>query len=148
MTRLQSTCLVLAVLTLSSAPLGCGKKDADPDTIPVGSGAPTAVAAETPDAGTAAAVADAAAPTPAQPVNPNPNPKPAAGGGGNIDGCCTGIAAVKKSGKDAASKNKASAAAMACPGISKAVKDGKTSRADAMTQIKALLGGVHVPECG
>jgi hypothetical protein len=27
------------------------------------------------------------------------------------------------------------------------VKDGKTSRADAMTQIKALLGGVNVPEC-
>ena len=142
MTRAMTrTYLLLAVLTLSGAALGCGKKD-EADTVPTSSAAAATVAAEAPDAGAAAAVPDAAAPTPVTPVTPS---KPA--GGGNIDGCCAGIAAVKKSGKDASSKNKAAAAAMACPGISKAVKDGKTSRADAMTQIKALLGGVTVPEC-
>ena len=144
MTRLQSTSLVFAVSMLLCSLPGCGKKDGDPDTIPVGSASAAAVAADAPDAAVAAAP-DAAAPTPVTPTpQTNPTPKPA---GGNIDGCCTAIAAVKKSGRDAASKNKAAAAAMACPGISKRVKDGQTTRADAMTQIKALLSGVVVPEC-
>lgn len=115
---------------------GCGKKDDAAST------APSATASAATPTDTAAAATVAPTPVP-QPVPVPTTPKV----GGNIDGCCSGIAAVKSSGKDQASKNKAAAAALACPGISKAVKDGKTSRGDALVQIKSLLGGVTVPEC-
>jgi hypothetical protein len=122
---------------------GCGKKESDPQAVPTPSGTAATVPADpAPAANTdaGAAVTDAAAPPPVVPVTPRPS-------GGNIDGCCAAISAIKTSGRTSIDKGRAAGAAAACPGIAKRVKDGATSRADGLTQIRALLQGVSVPEC-
>jgi hypothetical protein len=135
------SCFVAVTLAAVLA-AGCGKKESDPQAVPTPSGTAAAIPADpapATDAGAAAAT-DAAAPPPVTPVTPRPS-------GGNIDGCCAAIAAVKTSGRTSIDKGKAAGASAACPGIAKRVKDGAASRADGLTQVKALLQGVSVPEC-
>jgi hypothetical protein len=137
-----SSCFV--ALTLAGAiAVGCGKKETEPQAVPTPSGTPAAVPADpAPASDAGAAATDAAAPTPVTPTPATPRPS-----GGNIDGCCAAIAAIKTSGRTSIDKGKAAGAAAACTGIAKRVKDGATSRADGLTQVKSLLQGVSVPEC-
>jgi len=132
--------LFVALVTIGLIGSACGKKDQDPQSIPVGSASAATVAADNPTA----AAADAAAPPPVTPPVVTTTPPKT---GGNIDGCCAGIAAVKKSGKDAVAKSHAASAALVCPGISKQVTAGTVTRSAALVQIKSLLQGVTVPEC-
>lgn len=154
--RARNALLALALGALALA--GCNKKedapqavpvpsapepvkatpDPQPTTIPTPAAAPTTVtgsATEAP-AGTASA---AAAPT-------TDAPKPT-GGGASIDSCCSALSAIKSSGLPATVKSKAAQAATTCAGISKLVKEGKTSRASALAQIRATMGGSAPSEC-
>jgi hypothetical protein len=111
--------------------------DPQPTTVPTPAADPTAAtgsAAEAPAAaGTAAAATDA--------------PKTGGGGGASIDGCCSALSAIKSSGLPPDVKAKAASAASTCAGISKLVKEGKTSRASALAQIRATMGGTAPSEC-
>jgi hypothetical protein len=135
--------LVLGGIALSLSNAGC-KKEADPQAVPVPSGTPTAVA-PTPtgaaESGTAAATV-AATPPPPPPVAPAPVAQ------ASIDGCCAALSAVAKSGRGKEAKTKSASAARICSGIAKLVKEGKTARGSALTQIRSQLAGVDVPsEC-
>jgi hypothetical protein len=133
---------------------GCGKQETEavsvniplpsaakvPADVPANSAAPPASAAAAPASAAAAPASASAVPAPLTALP--------TGGGASIDGCCAALSAVKKSGKTAAVKAKAATAASVCPGIAKLVKEGKTSRSGALTQIKsALVGTTPPPEC-
>jgi hypothetical protein len=65
-----------------------------------------------------------------------------------IDSCCAALAAVKHSGRGGRAKSKASRAAEICPGIAALVRQGRSTRQAALTQIKSALVGSDVPgEC-
>jgi hypothetical protein len=132
----RTTGLMLALAGL--VVVSCGKKDegGQDASAAAASAAPTTVAADQ-DAGAIAT------PTPPpRPVNTTP-PRSE-----SIDACCSAISAIKQSGKDTITKRKAEAAAAVCPGIARLVKDGKTSRKDALTQIRSALSGATAPsEC-
>lgn len=134
--------LALGAFVLSSA---C-KKQEEPEPIPVTAGsAPTVVAA---DSAAAAAASAAAAATATTVVVPPPPPTTTVKKGENIDACCSALAAVERSGRDPKTKSKFRQASAICPGISALVKDGKTQRSSALTQVRASLVGVSVPsEC-
>lgn len=135
--------LALGAFVLSSA---C-KKQEEPEPIPVTAGsAPTVVAA---DSAAAAAASAAAAATATTVVVPPPPPATTTvKKGENIDACCSALAAVERSGRDPKTKSKFRQASAICPGISALVKDGKTQRSSALTQVRASLVGVTVPsEC-
>lgn len=142
--------LVLALAALALTP-AC-KKGEEPAPIPVtASSAPTVVTAD-PAAAAAAAAAPTVTTTAVTPVPAAPAPTAATATtgkkGDSIDACCAALKAVEKSGRDAATKAKFRQASAVCPGIAGLVKDGKTPRSAALTQIKASLVGVSVPgEC-
>jgi hypothetical protein len=137
MIRTTRTTLVLLALALPLALAGCGKKD-DEAAAPAGSASAAGSAATD----TAAATA-APAPKPVQAPAPAPNPA-----GASIDSCCRALDAIKKSGRDAMTKSKAETAAKVCHGMASKVKDGTTPRPQALTLLKASLGGVTIPgEC-
>jgi hypothetical protein len=76
-------------------------------------------------------------PVAAAPVNVQP-----------IDGCCSALAAVSKSGRGADAKSKSSVASKICSGIAPLVKSGKTTRTAALTTIRSQMSGVELPsEC-
>ena len=148
----RASALLLVVtsgLLLTSA---C-KKEEEPQAIPVPSAASAAPMAADTTAPTAAAPTTTAAATPppnqganAQPGTPT---KQSTAAGESIEGCCAALSAMSLlSGKSAESKAKAATSSKICYGIAKHVKDGKTSKAAAMAQIKSSLGGVVPPsEC-
>jgi hypothetical protein len=83
----------------------------------------------------------AAAPTPVAPAAPTYDPK-------SLDACCAALDAVKRSGRGVEAKRKSAQADQICPGISKLVRDGKTTRDAGLAQIRSALTGVDVPpEC-
>jgi hypothetical protein len=148
--------LLGGLLASSLTLFGC-KKDEDPATVPIPSGAASsAPAATTPppaaadadagsDAGTGAPQASGAstAATP-QPLATTTAPAKQE----SIDACCTALKAIQKSGKSAIAKSKAASAAAVCPGIAKLVKAGTTGRAAGLSQIRSALTGFDVPgEC-
>jgi hypothetical protein len=131
----------------------CSKEE-QPQSIPVPSGAPSAapVAADTSTAAnTAAPAPSAVAPAVDTAATPQPgiNTKAQQQAGASIEPCCAALNTMSVlSGKSAESKAKAGAASKACYGIAKLVKDGKTSKAAAMAQIRSSLGDVSPPpEC-
>ena len=135
----------LVLLVCGSLALVACKKSEDPAPVPVptGSAAPTPVANDAPPASAAAAADTSAAavvappPVAAAPVNAQP-----------IDGCCSALAAVSKSGRSADTKSKAALASKICSGIAPLVKAGKTTRASALTTIRSQMSGVELPsEC-
>jgi hypothetical protein len=126
------------VVVTSLVLMACGKKEAASDVVPVASSAPGAPAV-TAEPGTTAAVTVPIAP--AQGVTAPANH-------GSIDACCSALAAIEKSGRDAATKAKAKQAALVCPGIATRVKSGAVPRAQALAQVVSALTGVSLPaEC-
>jgi hypothetical protein len=151
--RARNALLALALGALALA--GCNKKEDAPQAVPVPTAPepvkatpdpqPTTVPtpAATPTAATGSATeAPAATGTAAATDAPKPT-----GGGASIDGCCSALSAIKSSGLPPDVKSKAASAASTCAGISKLVKEGKTSRASALAQIRATMGGSAPSEC-
>jgi len=123
---------------------GCGllvlacKKDADPQAIPVPSGAAaTEVPSAAPEATTTASAS--AAPTPPPPPVVTQPP---------IDGCCSALNSAGNSAKNKNDKDKYQQAAKICSGIAAKVKSGASQRSSALVTIRGQLAGVSVPsEC-
>lgn len=157
---------VLGVLVAASLVTGCKKKSdesdeplklpekkteasADATASAAPSASATAAASAAPAESGSAASSAAAAPSTAPTTAPTPEPATsgavAMGGGQGIDKCCAAINAIQSTGVSKETKTKASAAAAACGGISQLVKTGRTSRASALTQVKASLAGASVP---
>lgn len=141
--RMKRSSSAVVLLVCGSLVFAACKKSEDPAPVPVPSGAaaPTPVGNDAPPASGAAASATAAptavAPVVAAPVNAQP-----------IDGCCSALAAVSKSGRSADTKGKAATASKICSGIAPLVKAGKTSRASALTTIRSQMSGAELPaEC-
>ncbi len=140
--RMKRSFSAVVLLVCGSLVFAACKKSEDPAPVPVPSGAaaPTPVGNDAPPASRAAASATAAPTAPpvvAAPVNAQP-----------IDGCCSALAAVGKSGRSADTKSKAATASKICSGIAPLVKAGKTSRASALTTIRSQMSGAELPaEC-
>ena len=132
------------LLVCGSLVLAACKKSEDPAPMPIPTGAatPTPVGNEAPPSSAAAAVATTepvavAPPVAAAPVNQQP-----------IDACCSALAAVGKSGRAADTKSKAALGSKICSGIAPLVKAGKTTRASALSTVRAQLSGIDIPsEC-
>lgn len=126
---------------------GCKKEEAEPQAVPLPSApAPVKAVAEAQPAQPAQEASAAVAP-PAQPVAPPPTEAPKPVAQASIDGCCSALAGIGKSGLPAAVKSKAAVASATCASIAKLVKEGKTSRASALAQINATMGGAAPAEC-
>jgi hypothetical protein len=135
--------LALGGLALSLSLSAC-KKDADPQAVPIPSGTAAVVAPTGAAEAASAAATVAATPPPAAPPPVAVAPVVHA----SIDSCCAALSAVSKSGRGKEAKSKSASAAKICSGIAKLVKEGKTTRASAMTSIRAQLSGVDIPsEC-
>jgi hypothetical protein len=132
------------ILILGALALAACKKDADSQA---GAGTATSAAPLPPSTGEATAASAMASVTAA----PTPPPPPVAAAPvqqASIDACCSALSAVGKSGRGRDAKAKSAQASKVCPGIAKLVKEGKTTRASALTQIKSALVGVDIPsEC-
>jgi hypothetical protein len=144
---------LLVVLTLVVS--GCKlKKDETDEPLKVpekkASADATATASATPTASDSAAPATSAAASASAASSATTTP-PEMGASGTavdssgIDKCCAALSAVQSSGVGKDSKKKSAAAALACVGISKLVKSGRTSRGAALVQVKAALAGASVP---
>lgn len=107
--------------------------------------APAQAAQAAPAASDGAAAAASGAPVPVAAPPATEAPKPVAQA--SIDGCCSALAAMQKSGLPAVVKSKAAVASATCAGIAKLVKEGKTSRSAALAQIGATMGGAPPAEC-
>jgi hypothetical protein len=144
--RMKRSSSALMLLICSSLVFAACKKseDAAPVPIPTGAASPTPVANDPPPAAVTQAPAAGGAPTAVTPpvaVAPTVNAQP-------IDGCCSALAAVSKSGRGADAKSKAALASKICSGIAPLVKAGKTTRTSALTTIRAQMAGVDMPsEC-
>ena len=142
--RMKRSFSALVLLVCGSLVFAACKKSEDPAPVPVPSGAaaPTPVANDAPPASAApaadaSAVAVVAPPVAAAPVNVQP-----------IDGCCSALAAVSKSGRSADTKSKAALTAKICSGIAPLVKAGKTTRTSALSTIRSQMSGAELPaEC-
>jgi hypothetical protein len=145
--------LVCGGLTLAA----CGKKDdgGSTGTAASASATATATAAATATAtATASAAPDpsgsaSAAPADTGSAAPADTGAPVATGKAPekpIDDCCAALArAAHTSGRGKAAKNAAHRAEEICPGIAALVRQGRTTRASALTQIKSALVGRSVP---
>jgi hypothetical protein len=149
--RIGLLALSLGALALA----GCNKKEEAPQAVPMPSAPEPVKAAPDPQptggAANPGAAAGSATEAPAGPAAVAPTasaeaPKPT-GGGASIDGCCSALAGIQKSGLPANVKAKAGSAASTCASISKLVKEGKTSRASALAQVRATMGGSAPSEC-
>lgn len=129
----------------------CKSKESEPVAIPMPSGSAAVVPADSaggaPEAQAASAAASASA-APTTTAAPATAPATPVKSGGSVDACCSALAALGRSGKDAAVKSKAKTASMVCSGIAKRVTSGETTRASALTSVRAQLAGVPIPgEC-
>jgi hypothetical protein len=142
--RMKRSSSVLMLLVSGSLLFAACKKSEDPTPVPIPSGAatPTPVGGDAPAMSATTAATATVAPVPVAPVAVAPvNAQP-------IDSCCSALAATSKSGRGADAKSKSALASKICSGISPLVKSGKTTRASALTTIRAQLAGVEIPsEC-
>ena len=130
-TALGSTLVLIALLG------GCKKDETGPTSVKDTSTPDTAAAAPTPaPAASSAAPAgsDSATPTPETPV-PTSQVK-----GAGLEACCSALQSAASS-APATHKARTKQAAQLCQSISALVKQGKTSRAAAMTQLRSAAGG-------
>ncbi len=138
MNRSLKTSLVLLLaggLTL----VACKKKEETSATAQSASApAATAPAETAPPAASESAPPAATTPPPPAPVAQPAPQRP-------IDDCCAALAAVRSSGRGREAKQKAATAARICPAIARQVREGRTQRSSALTQIKAQLAGTDVP---
>lgn len=146
---------LVSIVLIAAAIVGCGKKEEEPVvmTLPSATAVAPVKAAEDPPAqpqqaqpiaaastGSDAVAAPATATPPADAPKAAP-PQP-------IDGCCSALAAMIKDAKvDAVTKSKAGAAAAVCNANAPLVKAGKSSRATALTRIKATMSGSAPSAC-
>lgn len=131
----------IVLLVLGGMALAACKKDADAQADAGAIVAPPVTTVE--GTGASALASVTAAPTP-----PPPPPPVAPVQHASIDACCSALSAVASSGRGKEAKAKSAQAARLCPGIAKLVKEGKTARGAALTQIKSALVGVEAPsEC-
>ena len=157
--------LVCGFLVVTALISGCKKKEESDEPLKLpekktessasasasaaATAAPGSPSAEAPSASASAAAVPTASATPGAEASATAEAAstgtPAAVGGGNIDNCCAALRAIQTSGVSKETKVKAGAAALACNGIAKLVKTGKTSRAAALTQVRAALGGATAP---
>jgi hypothetical protein len=136
-TALGSTVLLVVLLG------GCKKDESAPDTVKDTSAQDTAAAAPTPAATTTAAAADSAARGPdggALAPTEVPSGSYAHQKGQGLDACCSALQSNASS-APATHKPRAKQAAMLCQSISTLVKQGSTSRAAALTQLRSAAGG-------
>ena len=143
--RMKRSSSALMLLVCGSLVLAACKKSEDPVPVPIPTGAatPTPVGIDAPPSATATAPSAAvtvATPTPPvafAPVNQQP-----------IDACCSALASVSSSGRAADTKSKAALGSKICSSIAPLVKSGKTTRASALSTIRAQLSGIEIPgEC-
>jgi hypothetical protein len=147
--RLRSAALVALAAGLLLT--GCGKKEEQPQAVPLPS-APEPVKAvpdpqptQTAAAPTAAPTGTEAAVTPPATAAAPATTAPVAQA--SIDACCKALADIQSSGLPAATKAKAAQASGTCSGIAKLVKEGKASRTSALTQIRVTMGGSVPAAC-
>ena len=131
----------------SDEPIKVPDKKSDSDSKTDSSATATATAtASAADAPSAAPTASAAAADSQKAADPSTTGAAVAGGPKEgIDKCCAALNAVHASGLGKETKQKSSAAASVCPGISKLVKAGTVARGAALTQVKSALAGASVP---
>jgi hypothetical protein len=130
---LGSALLLLVVLG------GCKKDESKPDTVKDTSASDTAAAAPTPTpTPTASASTSPDGGTPGDTTTPGTGTLAVRGPG--LDACCSALQAQAKTAA-AAQKPHAKQAAQLCQSISGLVKDGKTSHAAALTQLRSAAGG-------
>jgi hypothetical protein len=157
---MRSTSALVLLVCGGLALSACGNKSETGGTTGAASAAPVQaasaapVASAEPAASASAAPADTAAAAPsgsasAAPADTGSAPPPVAGVPVQpIDSCCAALSAVGHSGRGRKAKNKASRAAEICPGIAALVRQGRSTRQAALTQIKsALVGSTVPPEC-
>ncbi|APR82919.1 Hypothetical protein A7982_08268 [Minicystis rosea] len=137
----------------------CGKKDKDDGAGSTSTAAATASATASAAATAAATTTASAAPADTASAAPSGDPSaaPAADTAAPaavnntapqrpIDDCCAALSARSHtSGRGKAAKNKAHKAAEVCPGIAALVRQGRATRAQALTQIRSALVGSDVP---
>lgn len=135
---------------------GCGKKDdnagSTASAASTAAATATATAADTataaPTATATAAPADSAAPAasgsavPADTAAPVVNPVLPQRG---IEDCCAALAAAATGGRGRAAKNRSFRALEVCPGIAAQVRQGRATRAAALTQVRSALTGHPIP---
>jgi hypothetical protein len=132
-TALGSSLVLVALLG------GCKKQETAPDTIkdtstqdqapapPTPAPAASSAASASPDGGTST--------PPGTPTGSVAQPK-----GSGLEACCSALQSSASSGTEG-QKTRAKQAAQLCQGISALVKQGKTSRAAAMSQLRSAAGG-------
>ena len=134
-TTLGSSLVLVALLG------GCKKQETAPDTVKDTSTQDQTPAAPTP--APAASSATAASPdggTSTPPGTPVPTGSVSQAKGAGLEACCSALQSSAASGTEG-QKTRAKQAAQLCQGISALVKQGKTSRAAAMTQLRSAAGG-------
>lgn len=143
--------LLAAMLVL----LACSKDETPPETIPFET---TAAASEeeprledsddsAPANSAAPAEDDDTAATPSAQPKAATKPRPPSGrtpSGASIASCCAALSAQARTTRDRAQSSRYKQASGTCYGIDKVVKAGRTSRAAALRQVRALAGG-NVP---
>ena len=102
---------------------------------PTASAAPAETASAAPEASGSAAPADSAAPA----------NTPTAAPSLPIEPCCAALDRVKGSGRSKGAKKKASQAATVCHKVAPLVRAGRSTRAQALTQVRSALTGSDVP---
>lgn len=112
----------------------CKKEESPPDTIPTTAetAEPTATAAPT----ATATASDSAAVTPV-PVTPTTAAKAT---GQGLEACCAALKAKASGTGMASAKDRAKQAAQLCASMSELVKQGKTTRASALTSLRSAAG--------
>lgn len=137
MSRMTTRLSVFVALASAGILLaGCAKKDDASATTADSAAAPV------PSAPAPVTTAPAPVPTHVPPVTTTVVTN------ASIDSCCSALAAISKSGRDKATKDKAKMSAAVCSGIAPKVKNGTTPRAAALTQVKSgMVGATVPPEC-
>jgi hypothetical protein len=133
-----------AALVLLALLGACKKEETGPDTVKDTSAKQEpAPAAPAPAASSAAASLDGGASTP---VVPTPAGSGTLTKGPGLDSCCSALRSNASS-ATGPQKARATQAAALCQSISTLVKDGKTSRAGALTQLRSAAGGTLPGAC-
>jgi hypothetical protein len=134
----------LLLLVCGALLLPACKKPSDTSASDSASAAPAASAPAA--AATPAPPPPAASPATSASAAPTPTPGPVSNlplPGGSIDACCAALAAASRGRGPAAGRAKQ--AMEICPGIAQLVRQGATSRAAGLTQVKSALTGGPIP---
>jgi hypothetical protein len=148
----------LVILVCSGLLLSACKKKDDTAAAPADTGSAAApadtgsAAAPTPAAASAAAPADTGATAPAAtgsaaqpPPGPNAPPGAVVAPQRPIDDCCASLSGVAARARGRRKGDRSFRALEICPGIADLVRQGRATRAQALTQIRSALVGYDIP---